>query len=294
MTKSMTGYGRAETTISSGKLCVEIKSLNGKTADICIKSTLLPKDKEIVVRKMIAEKLQRGSIDVFLTFEPNSGNGDKTISADVLTNYYKQVVETGEKLGIAADSNINALIFSSILRLPDIVETRKAEIISEEEWPAVEECFLKAVEMLDEFRTKEGQSLKKDVMSKVNSILSYVDMVESYEQERISAIKEKIVSKFDELKIDADQSRLEQEMIYYLEKLDINEEKVRLRQHCKYFLDTIENDPFPGKKLGFIAQEMGREINTTGSKSNHSEMQKLVVKMKDELEKIKEQSLNIL
>ena len=171
---------------------------------------------------------------------------------------------------------------------------KKTDIINDENWPAVETCIREALERVNEFRSREGETLYRDVTSKVRSILSYVDQVEQHEQERITAIREKILGRFEELRLEPDQSRLEQEMIFYIEKLDINEEKVRLRQHCRYFMDTIDTDPQPGKKLGFIAQEMGREINTTGSKANNTDIQQIVVRMKDELEKIKEQSMNIL
>ena len=174
------------------------------------------------------------------------------------------------------------------------MDAKKQDVITEENWPAVEACIDEALANINAFRSHEGEVLYKDVTEKVENIMAYSKQVEQYETERTDAIREKILSRFAELKADPDQSRLEQEMIFYIEKLDINEEKVRLRQHCRYFLDTIANEPNPGKKLGFIAQEMGREINTTGSKANHTEIQKIVVKMKDELEKIKEQSLNIL
>ena len=174
------------------------------------------------------------------------------------------------------------------------MDAKKQDVITDDNWPVVESCLDQAIANINAFRSQEGEILYKDVTAKVERILEYSAQVETYEQERVDAIREKILSRFAELKAEPDQSRIEQEMIYYIEKLDLNEERVRLRQHCRYFLDTITNEPDPGKKLGFIAQEMGREINTTGSKANHTEIQKIVVKMKDELEKIKEQSLNIL
>ena len=209
--------------------------------------------------------------------------------------YYQQIKELGNRIGADAlcAQNPNDLI-ATILRMPEVMDAKKQDIITEDNWPIVEKCIDEALANINSFRSKEGEVLYNDVTSKVNRILQYSAEVESHEKERIDAIREKILSRFAELQADPDQSRLEQEMIFYMEKLDINEERVRLRQHCRYFLDTIENEPNPGKKLGFIAQEMGREINTTGSKANHTEIQKIVVKMKDELEKIKEQSLNIL
>ena len=186
-------------------------------------------------------------------------------------------------------------LLPSLMRMPEVIPAQKrVEIINEDNWDRAFNCIKEAVANTVSYRLREGQVLKEDVTAKVNRILQISREVETYEQERIAAIREKILSRFAELKLEVDSNRLEQEMMFYIEKLDINEERVRLRQHCAYFLETLENEDFPGRKLGFIAQEMGREINTTGSKSNHVQMQQLVVKMKDELEKIKEQSLNIL
>lgn len=293
----MTGYGKAETVLESGKISVEIRSLNGKNADISIKTTLLPKDKELLVRQIIADELKRGSIDVFINFEANAAESAKKINQDLVLEYFRQIEEISARIeqeypgkGICDAESI----LPSILRMPDVLDMKKTDIINDENWPAVETCIREALERVNEFRSREGETLYRDVTSKVRSILSYVDQVEQHEQERITAIREKILGRFEELRLEPDQSRLEQEMIFYIEKLDINEEKVRLRQHCRYFMDTIDTDPQPGKKLGFIAQEMGREINTTGSKANNTDIQQIVVRMKDELEKIKEQSMNIL
>lgn len=291
----MTGYGKAEAILETGKITVEVRSLNGKTADISIKTSMLPKDKEMTVRHKIANELTRGNIDFFVTYEPNAADSAKKINMDLAMEYYQQVAEFGEKIGAVNlwNKNPNDLL-AMILRMPEVMDAKKQDVINDENWPVVEACIDEALRNINEFRTKEGEILCKDVTEKVNNILEYSAQVEQYENERTEAIREKILSRFAELKAEPDQSRLEQEMIFYIEKLDINEEKVRLRQHCRYFLDTLNNEPNPGKKLGFIAQEMGREINTTGSKANHTEIQKIVVKMKDELEKIKEQSLNIL
>ncbi len=293
----MTGYGKAETVLEFGKISVEIRSLNGKNADISIKTTLLPKDKELLVRQIIADELKRGSIDVFINFEANAAECAKKINQDLVLEYFRQIEEISARIeqeypgkGICDAESI----LPSILRMPDVLDMKKTDIINDENWPAVETCIREALERVNEFRSREGETLYRDVTSKVRSILSYVDQVEQHEQERITAIREKILGRFEELRLEPDQSRLEQEMIFYIEKLDINEEKVRLRQHCRYFMDTIDTDPQPGKKLGFIAQEMGREINTTGSKANNTDIQQIVVRMKDELEKVKEQSMNIL
>ena len=291
----MTGYGKAEVLLETGKITVEIRSLNGKTADIGIKTSMLPKDKEIAVRQKIAAELTRGNIDLFITFEPNVADSAKKINIDLAMEYYEQIKELSAKVGTSSilANNPNDLI-STILRMPEVMDAKKQDVITDENWASVEACIDQAIANINNFRSQEGEVLLKDVTSKVERILEYSAQVETFEQERVEAIREKILNRFAELKAEPDQSRLEQEMIYYIEKLDLNEERVRLRQHCKYFLDTIEGEHNPGKKLGFIAQEMGREINTTGSKANHTEIQKIVVKMKDELEKIKEQSLNIL
>ena len=295
MIKSMTGYGKAETILENGKITVEVRSLNGKTADISLKTSMLPKDKEMAVRQKIATALTRGNIDFFITWEPNAADCAKKINMDLALEYYQQISSLGSRIGAANlwNQNPNDLL-ATILRMPEVIDGKKQDVITEDNWPTVEACIDEALENINSFRVQEGEVLYKDVTEKVANILAYSEQVEAYESERVEAVKEKILSRFAELKAEPDQSRLEQEMIFYIEKLDINEEKVRLRQHCRYFLDTISNDPTPGKKLGFIAQEMGREINTTGSKANHTEIQKIVVKMKDELEKIKEQSLNIL
>ena len=295
MIKSMTGYGKAEAILATGKITVEVRSLNGKTADISIKTSMLPKDKEIAVRHKIANELTRGNIDFFVTFEPNAADSAKKINMDLAMEYYQQIDQLAGKIGAQnlQLQNPNDLL-TMILRMPEVMDAKKQDVITDENWPVVEACIDEALKNINEFRSQEGVILYNDVTEKVNNILEFSRQVEQFENERIETIREKILNRFAELKAEPDQSRLEQEMIFYIEKLDINEEKVRLRQHCNYFLDTIANEVNPGKKLGFIAQEMGREINTTGSKANHTEIQKIVVKMKDELEKIKEQSLNIL
>ena len=294
----MTGYGKAETILPSGKITVEIKSLNGKNADISVKTQLLPKDKEIEVRQMIAQRLQRGNIDFFITYEPNAAESAKEINADLVLAYYRQIMSINERIEneFPGTGNADAAhILGSIVRFPDIMDqSRKADVVNDENWDQVRGCIEAALDRICEYREAEGKSLYADVTAKVRNILDFIPEIEALEGERTAAIKERIISKMAEIEAQTDHDRLEQEMIYYIEKLDINEEKVRLRQHCRYFMETIENDPYPGKKLGFIAQEMGREINTTGSKANHSGIQKIVVRMKDELEKIKEQSLNIL
>ena len=295
MVKSMTGYGKAEAILETGKITVEVRSLNGKTADISIKTSIIPKDKEMTVRQKIATELTRGNIDFFVTFEPNAADSAKKINMDLAMEYYQQISDLGGRLGAHNlwNQNPNDLL-AMILRMPEVMDAKKQDVITDENWPVVEACIDEALKNINAFRSKEGEILYKDVTEKVANIMEFSKQIEQFEQERTDAIREKILSRFAELKAEPDQSRLEQEMIFYIEKLDINEEKVRLRQHCRYFLETLENEPNPGKKLGFIAQEMGREINTTGSKSNNAEMQNIVVKMKDELEQIKEQVLNVM
>ncbi|MBR5723930.1 MAG: YicC family protein [Bacteroidales bacterium] len=291
MIKSMTGYGKGVAELSTGRLTLEIRTLNGKNCDINIKSSLLPKDRELEVRKTLSDALQRGTVDLLLTFEPKAGAQARQIDADLVENYFRQIHAIGCKVGIAMPKEE---YLQSILRFPDVFEGGKQETVPEDEWPAVQAALGEALAALDAFRSREGAALYADVTARVAKILALYDEVESHEAERLEAVRGRILKAAEELQVKMDPERFEQEMIFYLEKLDINEEKVRLRQHCKYFMDTIDGEPCPGRKLGFIIQEMGREINTTGSKANHAEIQKLVVRMKDELEKIREQSMNIL
>ena len=287
----MTGYGKGIAELSTGRLTLEIRTLNGKNCDINIKSALLPKDRELEVRKTLTERLQRGTADLLLTFEPKTGTAARRIDAALVEDYFRQVYDIGGKVGIAMPK---AEYLAAILRFPDIFEGGKQEAIPEGEWPAVQAALEAALDARDAFRSREGAALYADVTSRVRNILALYDGVESHEAERLTAVRERLRKAAEDLQVKLDPERFEQEMIFYLEKLDINEEKVRLRQHCKYFMDTIDGEPYPGKKLGFIIQEMGREINTTGSKANHAGIQQCVVRMKDELEKIREQSMNIL
>lgn len=291
MIKSMTGYGKAEACLESGKITIEIRTLNGKTADVNIKSSLLPKDKELLVRQKLADRLHRGTIDFFVTFEANAVSSAKHINADLAESYFRQISELGDRLGLKIDS---ALYLNSIIRFPDVIDNTRQDVITAENWAAVEAAIDEAISNTCDYRSREGVALYKDVTGRVQNILNLENEVESFEGDRIATVRAKLEKAISDLQLKPDQSRFEEEMIYYLEKFDINEEKVRLRQHCKYFMDTIDADEYPGKKLGFIIQEMGREINTTGSKANHAGIQKVVVRMKDELEKIREQSMNIL
>ena len=294
MIHSMTGYGKAEALLSGGKLTVEIRTLNGKTADINLKSQILPKDKELEIRSRIAAVLVRGTIDVYLTWEADASASARQINAEIASSYLRGADELAERMGLKEDDSLRGALLCSVLRMPDVAEARKGELFSEEDLALIEDAFKRCLDMVEESREKEGQVLYRDVTSRVAKILRLYDGVESFESERTANMRAKILKAAEDLGVKLDKERFEQEMIFYIEKFDINEEKVRLRQHCKYFMDTIDSEPYPGKKLGFIIQEMGREINTTGSKANHSEIQKLVVQMKDELEKIREQSMNIL
>ncbi|HIR32930.1 MAG TPA: YicC family protein [Candidatus Coprenecus merdigallinarum] len=290
----MTGYGKSEVTSGQRKFIVEVRSLNGKNSDVSIKSSILPRDKDLEFRQYITRRLVRGNIDVFLTSETVSGSEARRIDPDLFRDYFRQMSAVAESLNLDPRQDYMAsMLVSSVLRMPDVVAADRDEL-TEGDVTAVSEAMHEAVDALIAFRTREGAVLKADLLTRVDNIESILAEAEVFESERVPAVRQRIVARMEELSLAPDHDRLEQEMIFYLEKLDVNEEKVRLRQHCRYFRDTMEAEECPGKKLGFIAQEMGREINTLGSKSNHAGMQKCVVRMKDELEKIKEQVLNIL
>ena len=299
MIQSMTGYGKAEAQLQSGKLTVEIRSLNSKSIDINVKSSLLPKDVEMEIRKHLADKLVRGTVDLYLSFEPSGADTAHCVNQDVFHAYWKSAAkaldqETVFTKTFLKDPGVGSILASAILKLPDVVEARKADIIGPTDWPLVSKALDSALDQICTYRADEGKALYKDVTGRVQLILDLYDQVETLEGERIASVREKFTKALADLAAKPNPERMEQEMIFYLEKYDINEEKVRLRQHCKYFMEVIDTEPYPGKKLGFIIQEMGREINTTGSKANHAGIQQLVVRMKDELEKIREQSMNIL
>lgn len=290
----MTGYGKSECTVNGQKLVIEIRSVNGKSADINLKSQIIPKEMETAIRSLIAEKLHRGNIDLFVTSDNSASPDTKEINGDVLAAYWGQLrkLSAREDLSGLFGRQDQGEMLQALLKMPDVIEVKRFEPDDEGKQQLIA-CISQAADRLDEYRTAEGASIERDFSTRISNILGFVDEIEKHEQERISAIRERIVSKLADLPVDYDRNRLEQELIYYIEKLDINEEKVRLRQHCKYFIETF-NEENPGKKLAFIAQEMGREINTLGSKANNAEIQKIVVRMKDELEKIKEQTLNTL
>lgn len=296
MVKSMTGYGKASAELASGKITIEIRTLNGKNADISLKSFFLPKDKELLMRQRIAQSLVRGSIDVYISFEASASESARQIDKSLVSEYFRQIKEIRELVGTdtAPGTVADSIAIASVLRFPEVIDSKKQDIIDEDNWPAVEAALDEALAQVNAYRSREGEALYADVVSRVDNIRSLSGQIEAFEGERIETVRARLMRSLEELSQKVDENRFNQEIIYYLEKFDINEEKVRLRQHCAYFMDTIDNEAEPGKKLGFIIQEMGREINTTGSKANHSGIQKLVVLMKDELEKIREQSLNIL
>ena len=292
MIQSMTGYGKATAELPDKKINVEIKSLNSKAMDLSTRIAPLYREKEIEIRNEIAKALERGKVDFSLWIDKKDACELITpINQDVVVAYYERIRTISETTGIPAPEDW----FSTLLRMPDVMTKNDIQELSEEEWKAVHATVLQAIQNLVEFRIQEGAALEKKFREKISNIAKLLTSVDPYEKERVEKIKERITDALEKtISVDYDKNRLEQELIYYIEKLDINEEKQRLGNHLKYFINTMEEGNGQGKKLGFIAQEMGREINTLGSKSNHAEMQKIVVQMKDELEQIKEQVLNVM
>ena len=292
MIQSMTGYGKATAELSDKKINVEIKSLNSKAMDLSTRIAPLYREKEIEIRNEIAKALERGKVDFSLWIDKKDACELITpINQDVVVAYYERIRTISETTGIPVPEDW----FSTLLRMPDVMTKNDIQELSEEEWKAVHATVLQAIQSLVDFRIQEGAALEKKFREKISNIAKLLTSVDPYEKERVEKIKERITDALEKtISVDYDKNRLEQELIYYIEKLDINEEKQRLSNHLKYFINTMEDGSGQGKKLGFIAQEMGREINTLGSKSNHAEMQKIVVQMKDELEQIKEQVLNVM
>lgn len=288
----MTGYGKAVVTYKEKKISVEIKSLNSKNFDLSTRIAPLYREKEMEVRQTLANLLERGKVDFSLWIEKDAALEATPINAQLVKNYYQQIKNIATEIGIPEPNDW----FSTLLHLPDVTTKTEIEILEEDEWNVTKQAIDKAVECLIDFRKQEGAALERKFHEKINNIEDLLKSIEPYEESRVPKIKEKIIEGLEQVaKVDYDRNRLEQELIYYIEKLDINEEKQRLANHLNYFRETMqEKGHGVGKKLGFIAQEMGREINTTGSKSNQAEMQNIVVKMKDELEQIKEQVLNVL
>ena len=290
MVKSMTGFGKGEATLQNKRITVEIRSLNSKQLDLSLRLPAVYRQSEYELRNVIARTIQRGKVDVFVSVESQSVETSARINREVFREYLRQINDTLAFAGIDADYDA---ILPVIMRLPDVVAT-ESEAISEEEHAALIAAAEAAAAQLDAFRTQEGAILIADLLRRVELIERYRDEVVPFEKARTETIRTRILDNLAKLPVEVDRNRLEQEMIFYLEKLDITEEKVRLTNHCKYFREVAAGEEGAGRKLGFIAQEMGREINTMGSKANESNIQILVVKMKDELEKIKEQVLNIL
>ena len=288
----MTGYGKAVVAYKEKKINVEVKSLNSKSLDLSARIAPLYREKEMEIRRLLAQKLERGKVDFSLWVEKESTVDATPINAALVENYYKQIKAISASTGIPEPEDW----FTTLLRLPDVTAKTEVEVLDDEEWEVAQQAINEAIEKLIEFRKQEGAALQKKFTEKIDNIANLLKSIEPFEKNRVPKIREKIIDGLKQIpEVDYDKNRLEQEMIYYIEKLDINEEKQRLTNHLKYFHETMkESGHGVGKKLGFIAQEMGREINTTGSKSNQAEMQNIVVKMKDELEQIKEQVLNAL
>ena len=291
MIQSMTGYGKAVVAYKDKKIHVEVKSLNSKQLDLNTRIAALYREKEMEMRQMVAEALIRGKVDMSVWIEKDMAVDPTPINAALVENYYQQIRSISEKTGIPVPDDW----FYTLLRMPDVLTKTDTEELEEEEWQTVKGAVSEALKNLVDFRTQEGAALQKKFTEKIDNIAILLAEIEPYEKSRVEKIKQRIVEGLQQIPgVDYDKNRLEQELIYYIEKLDISEEKQRLTNHLKYFRDTMNEPAGQGKKLGFIAQEMGREINTTGSKSNQAEMQNIVVKMKDELEQIKEQVLNAL
>lgn len=292
MIQSMTGYGKAIAELSDKKINIEIKSLNSKALDLSTRIAPTYREKEIEIRNEISKNLERGKIDFSLWIEKKESAESATpINQALVEGYYNQIKDIADKLNIPVPTDW----FQTLLRMPDVMTKTEIQELTEEEWETVHMAVIEAINHLVEFRKQEGAALEKKFREKITNISALLESIAPYEKERVDKVKERITDALEKtLSVDYDKNRLEQELTYYIEKLDVNEEKQRLTNHLKYFLHTMENGNGQGKKLGFIAQEMGREINTLGSKSNHAEMQKIVVQMKDELEQIKEQVLNVM
>lgn len=291
MIQSMTGYGKAVVTFNDKKINVEIRSLNSKTLDLSTRVAPLYREKEIEMRQMVAKALTRGKVDFSIWVEKDAAADATPINAALVENYYQQIKEISARTGIPEPQDW----YVTLLKMPDVTTRTEMETLDEDEWKAAADAIEQALEHIVAFRIQEGMALHKKFEEKLQNIGKLMADIEPYEKARVEKIRTRIVDALKDIpEVDYDKNRLEQELIYYIEKLDISEEKQRLTNHLKYFAKTMNDESEQGKKLGFIAQEMGREINTTGSKSNQAEMQNIVVMMKDELEQIKEQVLNVL
>ena len=290
MIQSMTGYGKTVVAYKGKKINVEIKSLNSKQLDLTTRIAPLYREKEMEIRQMIAEQLQRGKVEFAIWIEKDAATEGATVNTTLMDSYYSQLV------GFAQEHHLAGIDWmQTLVRMPDVLTKTEVEVLDEDEWIAARQGVSEAIQHLVDFRTQEGAALEKKFAEKIDNIERLMLSIEPYEKARVEKIRSRIIDGLKQIPgAEYDKNRLEQELIYYIEKLDISEEKQRLTNHLKYFRETMADAPGQGKKLGFIAQEMGREINTTGSKSNQAEMQNIVVMMKDELEQIKEQVLNAL
>lgn len=290
MIQSMTGFGKAIYSLPGKKISIEIKSLNSKQFDLNARIPSFYKEKELPIRNIIAKSLVRGKIDLNLFVEFIDGNSNHKINTQLVQNYMNELKPIAEEMNASSD------LLSIIMRLPDVLKAEREEM-NEDEWKAIQECLSEAIAKLVDFRTSEGATTEVALNTYISNIENNLKEIETYEAERVENVRNRVFSKLEEytnMNDESNRNRFEQEFIYYIEKLDISEEKVRLNGHCNYFKEVMNAAQSNGKKLGFISQEIGREINTIGSKANHMEIQKIVVKMKDDLEKIKEQTLNIL
>ena len=292
MIQSMTGYGKAVVAFGDKKINVEVKSLNSKSLDLTTRICPLYREKEMEIRQTIAKTLERGKVDFCVWIEKDAGSEATPINKELMKSYYNQILDIVATAGIPEPQDI----FSTLLRMPDVMSKTEVEVLTDGEWAVAVNAIDMAINQLVEFRQQEGAALQKKFSEKIDNIEKLMGEIEPYEKARVEKIRQRIIDGLNTIpEVEYDKNRLEQELIYYIEKLDISEEKQRLANHLNYFRETmLEEGHGVGKKLGFIAQEMGREINTTGSKSNQAEMQNIVVKMKDELEQIKEQVLNAL
>ena len=294
MIYSMTGYGKADAEYNGKKIHVEVKSLNSKALDLNTRIAPLYREKEIELRRMVAAELERGKVDFSIWCEKSAEQAGSTLNPDIVAAYVQQIRSISQNVeGLQAPSH--AEMWEILVRLPELTQSSTVEELTEEEWAVVAAATQEALHQLTLFRRQEGEALMKKFNKNIDTIEALLRSIEPFETQRVEKIRARLEDRLAELRgVDYDKNRLEQELIYYIEKLDINEEKQRLTNHLNYFRETMANGRGQGKKLGFIAQEMGREINTTGSKSNQAEMQNIVVKMKDELEQIKEQVLNVM
>ena len=287
----MTGYGKAMANYEGKKICAEIKSLNSKAIDLSTRITPLYREKEMEIRTLITQQLERGKIDFSLWIEEDAAQQATPINTALVASYYQQIKSISETTGIPEPTDW----YANLLRMPDVLSRTETKELTDEEWAVARGVVAEAIAQLMDFRRQEGAALQKKFCEKLDNIAALLASIEPYEVERTEKIRERILESLQKnLTVEYDKNRFEQELIFYIEKLDINEEKQRLTNHLAYFRQTMDEGHGQGKKLGFIAQEMGREINTTGSKSNHAEMQNIVVQMKDELEQIKEQVLNVM